>query len=259
VKNNAVIGVTGFVGSNIFKQGVFNFSYSSSNIHEIINQSFDLVVCAGVRAEKWRANLEPDLDLQNINNLISFINQITTREFILISTVDVYANPQSVYEDSPIYTDQLSPYGKHRYYLEEFVRGHFPNHLIIRLPGLIGTGLKKNFIFDLLHNPDALHLTHVDSRYQFYSLGSIWKDIQSVRKSGLPLINFATPPLSVRRIATECFGTDPSVFKSTQPVFYDMRTSYAWLFEQPKDYICSEETEIAAIQDFIRAERRSSI
>lgn len=259
MKNNAVIGVTGFVGSNIFRQGVFNFSYSSSNIHEIINQSFDLVVCAGARAEKWRANLEPDLDLQNINNLISFINQITTREFILISTVDVYANPQSVYEDSPISTDQLSPYGKHRYYLEEFVRGHFQNHLIIRLPGLIGTGLKKNFIFDLLHNPDALHLTHSESRYQFYSLGSVWKDIQSVRKSGLPLINFATPPLNVRRIATECFGTDISIFKSNQQVKYDMRTSYAWIFNQPGDYICSEEIEIKAIKEFIRTERRSAI
>jgi nucleoside-diphosphate-sugar epimerase len=255
---NALIGATGFVGSNIYNQGDFNFAFSSSNIQEIVLESYDLLVCAGARAEKWKANRDPEVDYKNIMNLISWIERISVQEFILISTVDVYPDPLGVCEDSTISEDLLTPYGKHRFLLEKFVRGHFKDHKIIRLPGLFGKGLKKNFIFDMLHNPDALVLTHSESKYQFYSLDSIWQDIQSVQNSGLPLVNFATPPLSIKKIATECFGTDISLVGSNQPVTYDMRTRYAWIFNQPGEYICSEEIEIAAIKKFVRTERKSA-
>lgn len=253
---NALIGVTGFVGSNLFKQGEFSSIYNSSNITEINNQSFDLIVCAGARAEKWKANREPETDLKNIENLISHLEQVSTREFILISTVDVYPDPQVVYEDTAIDYDQLSPYGKHRYLLEVFIREKFQNLTIIRLPGLIGAGLKKNFIFDMLHNPEALQLTHCDSMYQFYSLNSIWNDIQEVRKHDLELINFATPPLSVQKIVDECFGTQFQHKPSKPPVNYDVRTHYAWIFNHRTGYIWTEEEEIKAIREFIANERK---
>ena len=44
-------------------------------------------------------------------------------------------------------------YGRNRYYVEKFVNSHFANCTIIRLPSLFGKGLKKNFIYDLLHCP----------------------------------------------------------------------------------------------------------
>ncbi len=233
----ALIGATGFVGSNLLRQGDFTHAYSSSNIQEIIDHSFDLVVCAGARAEKWKANIDPTCDLNNIENLISHLGKITARQFILISTVDVYPNPREVEEGSLIFADQLGPYGKHRYLLEIFTIEHFPNYTIIRLPGLIGNGLKKNFIFDMLHNPNALTLTHCKSRYQFYSLDTLWKDIQLVLMSKQKLVNFATPPMSVEKIAKECFGTKFSNLSSQPPVFYDVRTHFARIFNLKGHYI----------------------
>ncbi|WP_417196808.1 RHS repeat domain-containing protein, partial [Akkermansia sp.] len=47
-------------------------------------------------------------------------------------------------------------YGKNRYQLECWVRKHFPSSLIVRLPALFANGLKKNFIFDLMHPKPVL-------------------------------------------------------------------------------------------------------
>jgi dTDP-4-dehydrorhamnose reductase len=257
MNQSALIGSTGFVGSNLLWQHSFDAVYHSKNINEITGNSFNLVVCAGVRAEKWKANLEPENDLQNINLLINYLRQIKTSQFILISTVDVYPNPVNVYEDSNIMKDNLSAYGRNRFHLEEFIREAFFNHIIIRLPGLIGTGLKKNFIYDMLHKPEGLLLTHSDSYYQFYSVKSLWTDIQKVRSKGLKLINFATSPLSVHRIASECFGREFLNNNSKPPIFYDMRTRYADLFGRQGDYICTESEEISEIRSFVEIERNT--
>ncbi|MEG2769570.1 MAG: sugar nucleotide-binding protein, partial [Oscillospiraceae bacterium] len=67
-----------------------------------------------------------------------------------ISTADVYKTPQNVDENTPIDENDLQTYGKNRYLLEKWVRENIENHLIVRLPGLFGKGIKKNFLFDML-------------------------------------------------------------------------------------------------------------
>ena len=255
--NNALIGATGFVGNNILQQETFSHTYSSANIQDIQGKSFDLVVCAGVRAEKWKANREPVDDLDNIEYLISNIRNISAKQFLLISTVDVYPFPQKVTEDSHIEPKLLAPYGKHRFYLEEFTKMQFPNHTIIRLPGLIGAGLKKNFIFDMLYNLDAISLTHFKSLYQIYSLNTIWRDISLILKNGIQLANFATPPLSAEEIANICFGVSFKNVPAQPPVNYDMHTKYSWVFSHAGNYIYSKEYELELIKDFVDSERNS--
>jgi nucleoside-diphosphate-sugar epimerase len=251
----ALIGYTGFVGSNLARQANFDAFYNSANIHEIDGKRFSMVVCAGARAEKWRANQEPELDRANIEMLISHLECISAQTFILISTVDVYANPVSVYEDSPISMEGLSAYGKNRYRLEETASILFPHTVIIRLPGLFGTGLKKNFLFDILHNSNVLDLTHSESQYQFYGLDKIWADILAVVTNGLNLVNFATPPVSARQIALTCFDRDFSNKTSNMPVSYDMRTRFAEIFKHQGDYIWSLDEELAAIRLFAGSNR----
>ena len=257
MSKNALIGASGFVGGNIFRQGEFNSAFTSANIQEIKNRTFDIVVCAGARAEKWKANLDPDSDRTNIENLISNLRQLTAKKFVLISTVDVYPESLGVDEATQISSEMLAPYGKHRFYLEEFTRAQFPNHTIIRLPGLIGAGLKKNFIFDMLHNQEALSLTHYKSAYQFYSLETVWEDIKLILHHGVNLVNFATPPLTVGEIAAECFGTTFENVSAQPPVTYDMHTGFSWIFNQNGNYIWSREKEVDSIKEFIKSERNS--
>lgn len=148
---DALIGYTGFVGSNLYQQHPFNKVYNSKNIEEMVGNSFDLVVCAGVKAQKWFANTHPEEDLADIQSLMNVLRQVEIKRFVLISTIDVYPNPIDVNENTEIDPSLQQAYGKNRLILEEWVKNQFPLHHIIRLPGLVGKGIKKNFIFDLLH------------------------------------------------------------------------------------------------------------
>ncbi|RYG95008.1 MAG: pyridine nucleotide transhydrogenase, partial [Alphaproteobacteria bacterium] len=138
---NALIGFSGFVGSTLLKQADFERLYRSTNISEIEGQSFDTVVCAGAPAQKWIANREPDADREKIEGLIAHLKSVRCKTFILISTVDVFKNAIGVDEETPVDATGLQAYGLHRCLLEKFVESHFPNHLIVRLPGLVGPGL----------------------------------------------------------------------------------------------------------------------
>src|SRR6202008_232933 len=113
-----LIGHTGFVGSNLLRQSTFDATFNSSNIDSIAGQEFDLLVCAGVRAEKWIANGNPEADLAGVERLIKPLRSVKARRAVLISTVDVFITPIGVDESTKVETKGLHAYGTNRYHLE---------------------------------------------------------------------------------------------------------------------------------------------
>lgn len=148
---DALVGYTGFVGGNLHLQHQYSKVYNTKNIHEIKGEHFDVLVCAGVKAQKWYANTHPEEDLNDILNLIEIFKHVRIDRFVLISTIDVYPVAKEVDENSFIDENTLEAYGKNRLFLENWVRKTYEHHHIVRLPGLFGEGLKKNFIYDFLH------------------------------------------------------------------------------------------------------------
>ena len=61
-----LVGYTGFVGSNIYAAGRFDAVYNSKNIKEAYGTKPDLLVYAGLRAEKYLANNAPEKDMELI-------------------------------------------------------------------------------------------------------------------------------------------------------------------------------------------------
>ena len=61
---NALVGYTGFVGSNIYEHGTFDKVYNSKNIEEAYGLNQDLLIYAGMRAEKYLANNAPEKDME---------------------------------------------------------------------------------------------------------------------------------------------------------------------------------------------------
>ena len=145
-----LVGHTGFVGSNLAESHVFDLCFNSKNISEAFGLNPDVLVYSGVRAEKFLANKEPEKDFEIIQDAIENIKRINPKQIILISTVDVYPNPIAVDENSEIDLDVVQPYVKNRLFLENWVASNFDDYLIVRLPGLFGKNIKKNFIFDLI-------------------------------------------------------------------------------------------------------------
>lgn len=149
----SLIGYTGFVGSNILAncEGKINNIYNSKNIKEAYNTNPDLLIYAGVRAEKYQANNNPELDSIHIQEAQNNISRIRPRKLVLISTIDVLKTPINVDESCPLELEHLQPYGYNRASLELWVRKNYPDAVIIRLPALFGYNIRKNFIYDYLN------------------------------------------------------------------------------------------------------------
>lgn len=148
---NALVGYTGFVGSNLYMSGDFDAVYNSRNIEEAYGTQPDLLVYAGMRAEKYLANNAPEKDMELVRQAAANIAEIKPKKLILISTIDVFKIPRNVDENSAIDTVDLHAYGYNRYQLECWVRDQYKDALIVRLPGLFGKNIKKNFIYDYIH------------------------------------------------------------------------------------------------------------
>ena len=150
----ALVGSTGFVGGNLAEQGCFEGLYHSANIEEAFGTSPELLIYAGLRAEKFLAEKFPERDLESIETAKENIRKIAPERIVLISTIEVYDDSFHKTEADPAAGN--GAYGRHRSLLEQWVRGKFPNHLLVRLPGLFGKGIKKNFIYDYIHYIPAL-------------------------------------------------------------------------------------------------------
>jgi hypothetical protein len=146
-----LVGHTGFVGQNLALSYPYNGLYNSKNIDDAYDSCPDLLVYAGVTGTKYIANHEPEKDLAAKRVALYNIRRINPKRLVLISTVDVYRNPVSVNEDTPSSPENMQPYGYTRMMLEKWVRDEYPDALFVRLPGLYGAGLKKNFVYDLIH------------------------------------------------------------------------------------------------------------
>lgn len=251
--NQALVGHSGFVGSSLLRQAGFDALFRSSDIDKIDGRDFDRIVCAGAPAQKWLANSKPDEDRRNIEALIAHLDTVSCREFVLISTVDVFSRPIGVDEDSPVDEASLHAYGLHRRHLERFVQDRFPNHLIARLPGLVGHGLRKNAIHDLRHNHD-LHAIDGRGVFQFYPMANLWHDIGIALRAGLHMLHLTAAPLSISEIARDVFGQNLDSLLSQAPVRYDMRSRYAEMFGGCGRYTYSARESLLAIRSYAQSE-----
>ncbi len=221
----ALVGWSGFVGGSLDARIAPVARFRSTDVDRLPAADVDEIVCAGAPAEKWRANAEPEADRAGIRRLVDALDGSRAGSCVLVSTVDVFADSRGVDETTPADTAQEQAYGRHRAELEEFVRRRFDDVLVVRLPGMYGPGLKKNLVYDLIHQPEA-RFAHQDSSFQFYDVRDLWGHVLLARDAGLSVVNLATEPVTSAQVARECFGVDYRCDDRPQ-VAYDLRTSHA--------------------------------
>lgn len=249
---SALIGYTGFVGSNIGSQLPFSDLFRSSNIQDIDGKEFDLVVSAGFSAVKWQANKDPEKDWAGIKSLLLHLGKVRAKRFVLISTVDVYGKTGGADEDTE--PDSEEAYGRNRLRAEKEIRSLFGNALIVRLPALFGKGLKKNVLFDLLNDNQPEKINRADA-FQYYDLSRIGKDIETCLGHGLATANFVTEPVGTEEIIRRFF---PSKEGAVPPApgpgkKYDVHTKHAPLFGRKEPYLYGKEEVWERMEAFIDA------
>ncbi len=254
--NKALIGYTGFVGGNLDRQMAFSHRYNTRNIDDIDGRHFELLVCAGVPAAKWLANQNPDNDRKQIDALLKHLDTVTTDKLVLISTIDVYPEPVGVDETSPIDIEHCHAYGKHRLQLEQYLAERHDT-VIIRLPGLFGSGLKKNIIYDFLHDNNVDQI-NADGVFQFYDLKHLAADIDTAMQHGLSLLNISSEPVSVAEVSQICLGetfSNPAI--TTPGARYDYRSIHTTLFGGDNGYLYSKQQVLDDLRAYVASERNA--
>jgi NAD dependent epimerase/dehydratase family len=246
-----LIGHTGFVGSTLDRQAAFDERYNSKNAGDMAGRHFDLLVCAGVSAAKWLANRHPDEDRRGIEALKAALSTVTADRFVLISTIDVYPDPSSGADETtePDARD-THPYGAHRRALELWVQAQFPGAHIVRLPALFGSGLKKNALYDLLHD-NMVDRINPASVFQWYPMARLWPDVERALAARLPIVNLFPQPLATSDLLRDIFpGARVGPAQHPAPA-YRLATRHAALFGGTGKYLMSADTCLAAIRAWV--------
>jgi hypothetical protein len=255
MSRSALVGYTGFVGGTLHRTRRFDTLINSKNADELRGGDFDLVIHAGVPAVKWIANKKPAADRAAIEAIRGVLATTKIRELILISTIDVYPDPSAPSDESvAIDPARNHAYGQHRFELEQWARGHFANVRIIRLPALFGDGLKKNVVFDLLHDNQVGNINPA-SRFQWYPLSRLNADIEIIRARDLRLINLFPEPIRTSEIVDRFFPGAPTAAASEPAPAYDLRTAYSNMFGGPPGYMLGRKAVLDELASFITRER----
>lgn len=253
---NGLIGFSGFVGQHLMEQTNFQEIYRSTSVETLRNKCFDVLVCAGMPAVKWLANKEPERDKEILRSLIGILRSVTAKKFVLISTIDVYPDSScGGDEDTDCHGQVNHAYGTHRRWFEDQIRELFQEHHVIRLPALYGDHMKKNYIFDLLHNREEfIQKINISSHFQWYDVADLWADVHMIMQNGIRFANLFTEPVMTKIIVQQCFPQhlDRIDISSAADLKYDLRTKHAHLWGKHDHYISTASEVLSKISQFVQ-------
>lgn len=153
-----VMGANGFVGSgicNFLKDKKIEFeALTRDNYSQLKGTECDIFINANGNSKKNLANHEPiqDLDL-SFRSVASSIYDFRYKKYVFLSSCDVYENTSETHlntELSDIDHTKISRYGLHKLFAEQYVKATCSSWLVLRLAGMVGPGLRKNPIYDIL-------------------------------------------------------------------------------------------------------------
>jgi len=190
----SVIGAEGFVGSAFAallaaQPDVTLRPITRRNYDVEARQPSDVVIDCAANSRKYVAEETPAEEFElSVTHRLRTLHDFPAPLHVHVSSVDVYndlGSPLTTREDTPIDVARSSHYGFHKVLAEELVRHYAPSWLIVRLAGMVGPGLRKNPVHDVLHaHPLRIH---PDSQYQFLSTSDVARLTWNLVASGLRL------------------------------------------------------------------------
>lgn len=201
---NVLIGHTGFIGSSL-NQDYFNLRISSKDWDSISDNSIsaDEVIITAPSGLKWKANQEPEKDLNNIEELLSNIKNKfkSIRRLILISSNDAIL--------------KTSEYGKNRSYfyiqLQDYCLSNDIPFYAFFLGMTFGTKAKKGMVYDFLHGNFDYYKGGV---YQLYPVSRLAKDIRYCVDHSIHVALLCSEPIQTKEIKA-LFGVKDN-YESTE-------------------------------------------
>jgi hypothetical protein len=139
-------------------------------------------------------------------------------------------------------------YGGNRYLLESLL-GESTEHLLVRrLGGLFGPGLKKNLIYDALHNRfEQLRKYHPESTYQYMPVETSINLSLSRRLADVKIVNIVGEPTAAKRLLD---GRQNYLSFDAERVSYDVRSNHG--LNGP--YFMSAESVLKSVNEYFETQ-----
>ena len=181
-----VLGGTGLIGSavcaHLQRQGASVSLIHSKNYADCVGREARVVVNCNGNAYRYRAHQDPQWDFEaSVATVERSLFDIRADVYIYMSTVDVYDrlnDPLHNYEAVPVRPERLDVYGFHKWIAEWFVQRFATRWVIFRLGTVVGEGLKKGPLYDML-TTQPLHMS-LDSELTFIDTTTIAKALTAV-------------------------------------------------------------------------------
>ena len=198
-KKCIIIGAAGFIGSAITNEastrGLDVAPVTRGNYDALRGTQADCLINAAGNSRKFVDTRDPVLGFeQTVNTTMRLMHDFSFKFFVHLSSGAVYPHeddPAQNSEDTTLLPGEMSNYGFHKWLAERLALKYAPRHLILRMGGFVGPGLKKNAVFDLLSGA-PLHV-HPDSELQFM-------DTRDLAKALFDLISLPAQPTATNQI-----------------------------------------------------------
>lgn len=168
-----ILGGGGFVGSAFARlceaRGLDHAVVTRSNYAEHAGRRCETLINADGNSGKRLGESDPVADFElSVSSVKKSLSDFRFSKYVLASSCEVYpdvSSPRTTREDSKIDPAAQSPYGFHKRLAELCVEHACGDRLVLRLAGMVGPGLKKNPVYDILRGGPLW--VSPDSRMQF--------------------------------------------------------------------------------------------
>jgi nucleoside-diphosphate-sugar epimerase len=173
MKTCLIIGAKGFIGSAVaaeaMARGYAVTAVDLDNCKEFQGLETDLLINAAGNSRKYIDDQDPVKGYElSVTSVMRALHDFRCKFYVQLSSGAVYSredDPQKNSEATPLQPAAMTRYGFHKWLAEQLVPHYAPKHLIIRMGGFVGPGLKKNALFDLLTGGPLF--VHPDSEFQY--------------------------------------------------------------------------------------------
>jgi len=255
-KKIGILGGKGFLGSNLCEHfsavakvdSITRDSYQSKK-----GSYYDILINANGNSRRFWANENPLEDFEaSTESVYKSLFDFKFQKYIYISSPDIYIDPSgpTTTKEDMVTPGVRNTYGLNKFLSEQIVTNYSDSYIIIRPSAILGNGLKKGPVFDILDNK-PLFITQ-ESYIQFITANAIAECVTTFLDKGIKneIFNVAGSghtkvselgDISGREVK---FSSDAVLQKyemNTEKVnsFYPLKTSDEYV----RDYLNSEDSK----------------
>jgi len=254
-KKIGIMGARGLLGGDLveyFSSRAKVLSITRDNYDTLKGEHVNVLINANGNSRRFWANQYPLEDFEaSTASVYRSLFDFKFDTYIYISSVDAYADhsgPTTTREDMSG-DGKRDPYGHNKFLAEQIVKNYAPSHIIMRLATVLGSGLKKGLVYDMLKR-EPLFVSH-DTRLQYITTEAIGGFVESLLRRDISgeMFNVGGKGVVPMSDFTDIFGYEP-VYRPDAAIqqVYEMtvkKASQYFHFKSSREYL----------EEFVRSRR----